>query len=595
MHLGVALFYDIQIGDRLWGTYASYSLKNPEERKTLMGAEKGYDPVIEQATTMGQVRRFFHWELEFPEIFFEPDGTPKGERAGFDAIVGNPPYVRQEKLSSDKPFYRDHYEIYHGTADLFVYFFEQGLRLLRPGGRLAYISSNSWLRANYTTALRRYLRAQTSVEQIIDLGNTRVFADAPDLSPAIQVVRKLPPTHENQAKAAIFARGDTISEFRENLNGRFFEVSLHDQPDEGWQLRSNASRQLFARLMKQGKPLGEIVEGRMYRGVLTGLNEAFIIDNATRNRLIKADPASAQVIKPMVRGEDLRPWYQENEGRWLIFTHRGIDIEAYPAIKAYLQQFRDRLEPRSKELSSGASWSGRKAGSYKWYEIQDTVEYAKEFEGTKIFYPDITKKPRFSWGEPGSYTGNTGYFLPTQAQELLGIFNSRIIWFVITQMSHPLAERKGALIYRLFTQYIERLPIPTLTDEQRAQIGGLAQQLTSVARERYNVRRETMQRIKSDLGAGRSRVTDKLDEWWQLDWQAFRDEVRKAFKQDIPMKERGQWQDFLREQREEIERLTSEIVRLEEELNAAVYAVFGLNAEEIGLIEQETKYQYGEW
>ncbi|MEO9029003.1 MAG: N-6 DNA methylase, partial [Ktedonobacteraceae bacterium] len=156
MHLGVAQFYDLKIDPKLWGAYAAYSIKTTEEQQKLMGAEKGYLPTIQQARAMGDVQRLFHWELEFPELFFEPDGRPRGEQAGFDAIVGNPPYVRQEKLSADKPFYQEHHEMYHGSADLFVYFFAQGLRLLRPGGRLAYISSNSWLRANYATPLRRY-------------------------------------------------------------------------------------------------------------------------------------------------------------------------------------------------------------------------------------------------------------------------------------------------------------------------------------------------------------------------------------------------------------------------------------------------------
>lgn len=593
MNLGVAIFYTIEIPSRLWGACAAYAVKAPEEQQKAPGAQQ-YEQILQQARSLGERKRFFHWELEFPDIFFEHDGTPKGELTGFDAIVGNPPYVRQEKLSEDKPFYQDHYDIYHGAADLFVYFFGQGLRLLRSGGRLAYISSNSWLRAGYATPLRRFLRLQTSVEQIIDLGNTRVFTDAPDLSPAIQVVCNLSPTNGHLARAAIFSRTDTITAFRDNLDGRLFEVSMHDQPDEGWQLCSNTSRQLLSKIKARGKPLSEVINGRMYYGVKTGLNDAFIIDDTTRKRLIQADPASAQLIKPLVRGEDLRPWYQENEGRWLILAYRGMNIDAYPAVQAHLSQFRERLEPRP-ESGSKEPWPGRKAGSYRWYEIQDTVEYAPAFDGTKILYPDITRKPRFSWGEPAIYTSNTGYFIPAQTEELLGILNSRAMWFVITHISHPLAERKGALIYRLFSQYTERLPIPTLTDEQCAQIGGLAQQLTRVARERYRVRREVTQRVKSDLGAGQRKVTDRLDKWWQLDWQGFRDEVRKSFKREIPLKERSQWQESFEEQQAEINRFTAEIVRLEEALNATVYAVYSLNEEEIALVERETTYQYGEW
>ena len=147
--------------------------------------------------------------------------------------------------------------------------------------------------------------------------------------------------------------------------------------------------------------------------------------------------------------------------------------------------------------------------------------------------------------------------------------------------SAPLAERVGLIIYQHFTQYIERLPIPTFTNEQRTLIGGFAQQITSIARDRYHVRREMAQRVKSDLGAEQSKITDRLDEWWRLDWQGFRDEVRKSFKREIPLRERGEWQELFQEQQAEINRLTAEIVRLEEALNAVVYAVYGLDRKSV--------------
>lgn len=594
MNLGVALFYTIEIPCRLWGNCAAYAIKAPEEQQQTPGAQH-YAQMLQQARRLGERKRFFHWELEFPDIFFERNGTPKGEQAGFDAIVGNPPYVRQEKLGEDKPFYQDHYAVYHGAADLFIYFFGQGLRLLRPGGWLAYISSNSWLRANYATPLRRSLRLQTSVEQIIDLGNTRVFADAPDLSPAIQIVRNLPPTDSHLARAALFSRSDPISEFRNNLDGRFFEVAIHDQPDEGWQLRSNASRQLLLKIIAKGRPLGQVVKGQMYRGVVTGFNKAFIINTVTRQRLIQADPASAQLIKPLVRGEDLRPWYQEDEGRWLIFTYRGINIDAYPAIQAYLSQFRERLEPRPTERRNNEPWPGRKAGSYKWYEVQDTIAFHEQFAEPKIFWPDMAKYPRFSWDKDGLFCNDTGSFLVSQSQSLPGILQSRLIWLYISHRFARLAEREGLIIYRHKTQYIEHIPIPTLTDRQHARISELAQQLTAVAKERYRVRRKVARRVKSDLGAGQGKVTDWLDEWWRLDWQGFCDEVRKSFKREIPLQERGEWQELFEVQQATISRLTAEIRRLEEALNAAVYAVYGLNEGEIALVEHETKYLYGEW
>ncbi len=590
-NLGAALYYDLEISSNVWRPLAEYALgKAVEHPQTPQ-----FETWLDEAMALADKKHFFHWELEFPNIFFDSQGQPLGERAGFDVVISNPPYVRQEQLSADKPFFQEHYEVYHGVADLFVYFFAQGLRLLRKDGKLAYISSNMWLRTNYATSLRHYLRTQTTVETIIDLGNTRVFADAPDLSPSIQLVRKSFPTKDYTAQVAIFGRGENVTSFKEQLEDKLFALSIIDQLDAGWQLTSDASRRLFTKLMAAGKPLGEEIERLMYRGVVTGLNEAFIIDQATRDRLVKDDPTCTAIIKPMLRGEDLRPWYQENEGRWLIFTRRGIDINKYPVVQAYLQQFREQLEPRPADWNNRLPWPGRKPGPYKWYEIQDSIEYYEAFEKPKIFWPDIARFPRFSWDERGQFVNDKGFILLPRDISLLGILESRACWFCITRLCAPLAERMGLIIYQHKIQYVYHLPIPPLTDAQRDHIGILAQQLTETAKQRYEVRRKTTYRIKSDLGTPQAKLNQKLTTWWEQPFKEFREELVKVFKRDIPLKDRDDWEVLLRERTAEIGRLTDEIVRLETELNEAVYEAFGLDDEERKLIEQETKYQYGEW
>ncbi len=287
-NLGVALYYDLAVPDALWRSMADYALG-----KNLNYVDPDqFESWLDRADQLAQQKHIFHWELEFPDIFFDEQGVPLGTRAGFDVVIGNPPYVRQEQLSADKPYLREHYEVYHGVADLFVYFFAQGLRLLRQGGRLAYISSNMWLRTNYATPLRHYLRTQTTIETILDLGNTRVFADAPDLSPSIQIVSKAPPREEHIAQVAVYGRGEHITDFRAQLPTKLFSLSMHDQLDTGWQMTAAAPRVLFAKIMAAGKPLGKVIAGQMYRGVLTGLNAAFLIDQVTHDRLIQDDQAA---------------------------------------------------------------------------------------------------------------------------------------------------------------------------------------------------------------------------------------------------------------------------------------------------------------
>jgi len=590
-NLGAALYYNVEVGQNDWRAAADYALGKAVDHPLA----EHFETWLDAATTIADTKHFFHWELEFPEIFFDHDGQPRGENAGFDVVIGNPPYVRQEQIGPDKPYFQERYDIYHGVADLFVYFFAQGLRLLRKDGKLAYISSNTWLYANYATPLRRRLRTQTTIETIIDLGNTRVFADAPDLSPSIQIVHKQQPLDDHAAQAAVFVKGEQVTTFGEQLADRLFPLSVHDQPDTGWRLTSNNSRALIAKLIKMGKPLIEVIGGGMYRGVLTGLNEAFIVNQTTRDRLVKEDQNCAAIIKPVLRGEDLRPWYQENEGRWLIFTRRGIDINIYPTILTYLQQFREQLEPRPNDWSDKVPWNGRKPGPYKWYEIQDSIEYYAEFEKTKIIFPDIAKKPRFSWSDPGVYLGNTAYCIPTESYALLAILSSRTLWYVLSQTSQPLGERAGSLIYRLFRQYMERLPIPSLSDELSDHIGNLAHQLTEVARNRYDLRRRTAYRIQQDLGTPLAKLNQRLDLWWELPFREFRQELVRVFKRDIPLKDRDDWEELLRSRSAEIRQLTDEIITLETELNSAVYAAFELDSDEITLIERETKYNYGEW
>ncbi|HLL77912.1 MAG TPA: N-6 DNA methylase, partial [Ktedonobacteraceae bacterium] len=554
-NLGTALYYNLNVGADSWHPLADYVLGKIEQPSSPQ-----FDTWSEAAETLAERKHFFHWELEFPNIFFDSQGQSLGERAGFDVVIGNPPYVRQEQLGQDKPFYAEHYEVYHGVADLFVYFFAQGLRLLRAGGRLAYISSNSWLRANYATPLRQYLRTKTTIETIVDLGDNRVFADAPDMTPAIQIVQKTPPSDGQTAQAAIFGRGEGIASFRARLDDKLFAFSVFDQADTGWQLTIDDSRNLFAKLMASGRPLKEEIDRGMYNGVKTGLNEAFIIDQATRDRIITEDPFSKSVIKPILRGEDLRPWYQENEGRWLICLPNGWTRQTFPDLYQNNENLAwEKLSSKHPGLASylkpfASVASKRQDKGQYWWELRP-CDYYDAFENPKIFWPDIARFPRFSWDEQGQFVNDKGFLVLPNDISLLGILQSRVCWFCITQICASLGERAGSNRYQQKMHFISRLPIPSLTDEQRECIGSLAQQLTETAKQRYEVRRRMTHRIVGDLGTAAGKLNQRLDEWWQLSFREFREELQKAFKRDIPLRERDEWEALLREQTGEIGRL----------------------------------------
>ncbi|MHA0044333.1 TaqI-like C-terminal specificity domain-containing protein [Deinococcus sp. PEB2-63] len=205
------------------------------------------------------------------------------------------------------------------------------------------------------------------------------------------------------------------------------------------------------------------IGNKIYRGVLTGCNDAFIISAATRQELIDADAKSAEIIKPLAVGDDVRRWHVRDKGRYLIFARRGIDISKYPAIRKHLEHYQEQLEPRPRNWPSGKSWSGRKPGSYKWYEIQDDVAYFREFDKPKIIYPDMAQEPRFTLDTTGYYFGNTTYLIANADLYLLGILNSQPFWSLCQQ---KFAVFKGATL-RFFKQDLLQLPIPLPTPEQR--------------------------------------------------------------------------------------------------------------------------------
>lgn len=703
-----ALYY-LGVSDDLWNPLARFAMNNTDGYTPDITRQ--FQEILDSALKIAHnSKSFFHWELEFPHLFYNRSGKHLGEKAGVDVVISNPPYVRQEQLSEDKPFYEDNYAVFQGTADLFVYFFEQGLQLLRRGGRLVYISSNTWLRTNSATKLRKSLKTQTTIETIIDLGNNRIFADAPDLTPSIQVVRKIQPPLDYRAQAAIFVRGESVKTFRDHLAEKQFPITIYDQPDTGWQLTSIQSRSLLTKLLKTGRTLHTVLEKQrgILLGIKTGLTDAFVIDQRTRDRLIKEHSSCRTLLKPFLRGENLRPWYQENEGHWLICIPSGWTQERFPELKSlqqlaferlqrcypglaqYLQTvensllqhvdqgqfwwewskevsihtnlpptfiidhstrenifsdgsvYENLIEPFIQEKTSSSSekrwvihipdgWTEQRfpelssleilawekfqahfpglaaylapfkqaaqrrqdKGQF-WWELR-ACDYYDVFEQSKIVFPDITKKPRFSWSEAGIYLGNTGYCIPTDSYALLGILASRTIWYLISHISQPLGERAGALIYRLFGQYMERLRIPDLTEEQQARIASLAHALTDAAQKRYENMRNMKYRFHNDLGVPTIKLNQKLTTWWQLDFQEFRAEIEKVFHRDIPIKERRAWEEWLNECRNEIDQQSQQIIQLEEELNREVYAAFGLNKEDISIIEKETKYQYAEW
>ncbi|MBI5351350.1 MAG: Eco57I restriction-modification methylase domain-containing protein [Chloroflexi bacterium] len=388
----------------------------------------------------------FDWRGEFSDVFIH---------GGFDVVIGNPPYVRQESLSEYKEYFQRHYKSYDGVADLYIYFIEKGISVLRKEGLYSIIVSSSFLRATYGKALRTYLQKNATILRLVDFGGLAVFENAKDTYVCIPLILADGLSNQDVEICRIPSLNLDLSKFvKENI----YTIPVTQFTQEAWAIDNAQKLNLFNKIKSNEVELGKYVAGQFFRGVTTGLNDAFVIDTPTKDKLIASDPKCSEIIKPLLQGEDIRRWHTNYKNRWLIFTRRGVNIDSYPAIKEHLSNWKDELTPKQNKTQK----KGRKPGRYKWYEIQDEVAYYPVFDGPKIIYPDIAKGPRFFFDTEGHYLSNTGYAIGTKDLYLLGLLNSKIFWFLISNISIPFGVRAGEYRYRLISQYMEKIPIHSI-------------------------------------------------------------------------------------------------------------------------------------
>jgi len=516
--------------------------------------------------------RAFDWRATFPEVF---------EQGGFDVVVGNPPYVRQEWIAPYKPYFQRAFKTFHGTADLYVYFYELGMRVLRPGGRLSFVVTNKWLKAAYGEPLRRFFAQDAWVESVVDFGHAKqIFEDA-DVFPSIIVARKPTdgPAPATTRVCAIPREQLRVSDLSAQIAAEGSEIERSRLGSNAWSLEPRAVYQLLAKIRERGVPLSQYAGVKPYYGVKTGFNDAFVIDTATRDLLLRDDQKSDELIRRYLRGQDIKRWCSEWAGFWMIFTRRGIDIEAYPAIHKHLSRFREGLEPKPKNWTGG-SWKGRKPGAYQWFETQDPVDYWKLFEQPKTVYQDITWRPSFCLDNLGTLSNDTTFFIPTTNSWVLAFLNSPLSWwFAWRTVYHGKDEA-----LRLKSIFMQDYPIPTPTDAQAASCESATTCLIELTHQRQKTMKDLLDwlKVEHDIAEPSMKLKSSLD----LDSDAFVAEVRKIRGKKKPLSLAA-----LRGLREEHARtvvpaqdLVRKVCSLEQQVSDLVNAAYGLTPEEIRLM-----------
>ncbi len=390
------------------------------------------------------------WVAEFPDLF---------ARGGFDVVVANPPYIRQERLV-DKALL-ERFASYDGVADLYVYFVELAHQLLRPDGRYCLIVPNKWLTTAYGRALRGFLATTTSVDGVADLSRAPLFADA-DAFPCIVWGTKT----EGRNTSVRAIRAGTRGTVGDALDSGEL-VPRTRWRAEPWHLDSGSERALLERIEHAFPKLGERIPHRPARGVVTGCNQAFVIDGATRARILDAEPAAAALIRPFVKGRDVRAWRHAHAERYILLIDRGTVLDELPVLHAHLAQFRRKLEPRP--AGHSGTWDGRKPGSYAWHELQDPVGPLVQARAPRLLYQDIQTSPACALDDGDVVPDTTVWMLPTDDRFVLAVLNSPLYgWYA--QRRFPPALN-GAVRPKL--AYLSVLPIPALAADAMRSITAL--------------------------------------------------------------------------------------------------------------------------
>lgn len=544
----------------------------------------------------------FVWHLDFAEVFFRaeqphinadgglpltPAATGKERRAldGFDIVLANPPYVRQELLAAHKPWLQAQYETFHGMADLYVYFYELGIRVLRPGGLLSFIVTNKWMKAGYGEPLRRFFKDKAWVRTVVDFGHAKQIFQEADVFPSIIVVQKPMPNapKPKTARLCTIPREQLrIDDLNLQIAREGVDMDLTQLSPDGWQLEPRAVFELLGKIDRSGVPIRRHLSIEPLSGIKTGFNEAYLIDASAYKQIVTAQPTCSKLLKPFLRGQDFSRWRAESQGLWMItlassentdwpWSDAGPKAEqvfqkTYPAIFAQLNKFKSELQNRQDQ------------GKY-WWELRSCAYWAT-FDQPKIMFPEITWRPEWCFDTAGTLCNNTAYILPTNDLWVLAVANAPITWWF--SWRRAIHGKDEAL--RFIKVFAQDLPIPRATDAVRIKAEKNVRRLFELAERTQQTQRTLLDWLRADYAI--DKPGNKLQAAAELDADTLVSEVERVRGRKQPLTAAGE-----KRLREEYTRtivparaLAAEMYQLECALSDLVNQAYGLTPAEIDLM-----------
>lgn len=480
-----------------------FDFDEKEATKEFANLKKEYDNIFNLESNHP-----FEWRFEFPEIL-DDDGNFKG----FDLIIGNPPYIRQEELKELKPHLAKNYKVYKGTSDIYTYFYELGFNVLKDrGGVLSYITSNKYTRAGYGEALREFLLKNVKFLEYTDLNGIKVF-DSATVDTSILCFEK---SKSKDNKFKYLALSNEILKtcaYNIGLYKDFAEFSQNSLSKESFTFSDENTSALKAKIERIGTPLKEWHGLNIYRGILTGYNEAFIITTEKRNEILAncKDEAekerTAKLIRKMLRGRDIKRYSYEWAGLWVIFIpwhfpnvekpktmlENEQDLkEQYPSLYKHLLSHKERLSKRNKE-ETGIR--------YEWYCLQRWgANYYQEFEKEKIVYSEIVRKPQFYLDVNLNFYAEATSFILTgeNLKYLIAFLNNDFVAFIFK--TFYAGGNLGENGFRYKKAFLEKLPIPKINSKNQ-----------KLANELVNLVDEILKAKEQDKNANTQELENKIN------------------------------------------------------------------------------------
>ena len=422
-----------------------------ELQKKLANIQKEIDDIRNNRMFVGA----FEWRIEFPEVLDE-----EGNFEGFDCIIGNPPYIQLQKMGTDADaLQKMNYDTYERTGDIYCLFYEMGMKLLRKGALLSFITSNKWMRAGYGKILRGHISSNYNPTLLIDFANNKIFDSATVL---VNILSLEKCNNKGQTLSCSVEDGFDVSKLSDYVQTR--AVTSNFSSAESWSILSDIERSIKAKIQAIGVPLREW-DIQINYGIKTGFNEAFIIDSVKRDEILKTCQSieerdrTAELIRPILRGRDIRRYGYEWADLWLINTHNGvkdslerIKVEDYPAIKLHLDYYWDKIESRADKGDTP-------------YNLRNCA-YVDEFSKPKIVWGNLNTKGSYALAPEDMFINAPACMIVPGSPYLLAMLNSKVADYYIRNLG--VVRNGGFFEYK--PMFVEQIPVPLPQDEIVASI-----------------------------------------------------------------------------------------------------------------------------